>query len=110
MPLTTPAQPSLPPTSMQRFMANIVASQKLILLAVGVAGGAYYYSQPLPEPVEAAAELLLAAKEKQQLMVERDRLTNRIVWLREDRAFLEIAARDYLNRQQPGEKILHFQR
>ena len=46
--------------------------------------------------------------EKQALDVQHDQMVNRVEWAKNDDAYLEIIARDRLNKQKDGEVIVRF--
>lgn len=97
-------------SSLQRILALMVRFQYWILLCLFVAGAAFYYRQPLPEPVALADKVAKARAVLEQRTKERDKIANRIQWLEEDKEFLELTVRDKLSRKKEGETILRFQK
>ena len=95
-------------TPMERILARVVRLQWWILLCLGVAGGVFYYQQPIREPKELLVLIDQAKAKKAALKAEHDKIANRIDWLKNEPEYLEIAARDALNRKKDGEVIIRF--
>ena len=97
-------------TSMEKILDRVLKLQWWILLCLGVAGGVFYYQQPIREPKELLALIQQAKAHKASLQVEHDKVTNRIDWLKNEPEYLEVAVRDALRRKKEGETILRFQK
>lgn len=95
-------------STLERFLGGVVGFQWWLLLALGVAGGVFYYRQPIAQPVELQASIRRLNAEKATLEVQRDQLVNRVGWAQNDDAYLEVIARDRLNKQKQGEVIVRF--
>ncbi len=95
-------------TTVERLLGVVVGLQWWLLLALGVAGGVFYYRQPIAEPKDLQASIKRLTAEKTALETERDRLVNRVEWAKNDDSYLEILARDRLNKQKDGEVILRL--
>ena len=95
-------------TPLERVLTQVKQCLWWILLGLGVAGGILYYRQPMREPAELQALIDVAIKKKTALQMERDRIANRIEWLKSEPAYLELAVRDELNRKKDGETIVRF--
>jgi cell division protein FtsB len=95
-------------STLERFLGVIVGLQWWLLLALGLAGGVFYYRQPIPEPKELQTSIKRLRAEKLALEVEHDKLVNRVEWAKNDDAYLEVIARDRLNKQKDGEVIVRF--
>lgn len=79
-----------------------------IVLVLGVTAGVFIYKQPIREPVELVDAIKEATVKRAALQIERDRIANRIEWLKSEPSYLEIAARDELNKKKAGETIVRF--
>ena len=95
-------------STLERFLGVFVGFQWWLLLALGVAGGVCYYRQPIAEPKELQAGIKRLSTEKTALEAERDKLVNRVEWAKNDDAYLEVIARDRLNKQKEGEVVVRF--
>ena len=95
-------------TQVERLLGWTVRFQWWLLLALGVAGGVFYYRQPISEPAALRASIVRLTAEKQALDVQHDQMVNRVEWAKNDDAYLEIIARDRLNKQKDGEVIVRF--
>ncbi len=95
-------------TQVERLLGLVVRFQWWLLLALGVAGGVFYYTQPIPEPDDLRADVKRLTADKQQLETQKQQLANRVEWAKNDDAYLEIIARDQLNKQRDGEVIVRF--
>jgi len=95
-------------TQVERLLGWVVKFQWWLLLILGVAGGVFYYRQPMPESKGLEASIKRLTAEKQALEVQRDQMVNRVDWAKNDDAYLEIIARDRLNKQKEGEVIVRF--
>ena len=95
-------------TKVERLLGTVVRFQWWLLLALGVAGGVFYYRQPLPEPEALRTNIVKLKAEKQALEVQRNQLINRVDWAKNDDEYLQIIARDRLNKQREGEVIVRF--
>lgn len=95
-------------TPLERVLTHVKQCLWWILLCLGVAGGIFYYRQPMREPAELQALIDAAIKKKLTLQAERDRISNRIEWLKSEPAYLELAVRDELNKKKDGETIVRF--
>jgi hypothetical protein len=95
-------------TPLERVLTKVKQGLFWILLGVGVAGGIFYYRMPIREPVELQALIATATQKKIALEAERDRISNRIEWLKNEPAYLELAVRDELNKKKDGEDIVRF--
>lgn len=97
-------------TPIERILDRVLKLQWWLLLCLGVAGGVFYYQQPIREPKELVALIDQAKVRKAALKAEHDKVANRIDWLKNEPEYLEIAARDALHRKKEGESILRFQK
>jgi len=95
-------------STLERFLGWSKGFLWWILLALGVAGGVSYYRQPIAEPADLQASIRRLSAEKKGLETQRDQLVNRVDWAKNDDAYLEIIARDRLNKQKDGEVIMRF--
>ena len=96
-------------TPVEKILDRVVKLQWWLLLCLGVAGGVFYYQQPIREPKELLALIDQAKARKAALTAEHRKVTNRIDWLKSEPEYLEIAVRDALRRKKEGETILRFQ-
>ncbi len=97
-------------TPLERILARVVRLQWWILLCLGVAVGVFYYQQPIREPNELLALIDQAKARKAALKAEHDKIANRIEWLKNEPDYLEVAARDALNRKKDEEVIVRFRK
>ena len=95
-------------TNVERLLGLVVRFQWWLLLALGVAGGVFYYRQPIPEPDDLRAKIVKLTSEKKVLETQRDQMINRVDWAKTDDEYLQIIARDRLNKQKEGEVIVRF--
>ena len=95
-------------TPVERVLTHVKQFLWWILLVVGVAGGVFYYQQPIRQPTELAELIEAATKKKIALELEKKRIANRIEWLKSEPEYLEIAVRDELNRKKEDETIVRF--
>ncbi|MDB6120083.1 MAG: septum formation initiator family protein [Verrucomicrobiaceae bacterium] len=95
-------------TQVERLLGWFVKCQWWLLLVLGVAGGVFYYRQPLPAPTALQASIKKLTAEKQSLQIQHDQMVNRVDWAKNDDDYLEIIARDRLNKQKEGEVIVRF--
>ena len=95
-------------SKLERLLSRMVKLQWWILLALGVAGGVFYYRQPLPDPEAVKDQIVKLTAEKQTLETQYGQLVNRVEWAKSDDEYLQIIARDRLNKQKEGEVILRF--
>ena len=97
-------------TPLERILDRVLKLQWWILLLLGVAGGVFYYQQPIREPKELLVLIEQAKAHKASLQADHDKVSNRIDWLKNEPEYLEIAVRDALRRKKEGEEILRFQK
>ena len=95
-------------STMERILTRVVRLQGWLLLGLGVAGGVFYYQQPIPDPTELRALVSEARTQRSGLAVQRDKLLQRIDWLKTEPEYLEVAAQDKLQRSKQGEQVVRF--
>lgn len=97
-------------TTVEKVLDRVIKLQWWIILGLGVAGGIFYYQQPIREPKELVAMIDQARARKASLQAEHEKVSNRIDWLKNEPEYLEVAVRDALHRKKEGETILRFQK
>lgn len=95
-----------PPDIWQRLSRIVFV---LVVLAAVPCVLAIFWPQ-LEMKRQLAGEIETLEKERDRLASERDALDRRLEWIRTDREYLEMVARDRLNLHKEGEFILHFER
>lgn len=95
-------------TPIQRALDKLVRLQWWLLFCLGVAGGVSYFRQPIADPVELRGLVAEARTKKEALTAQRDKLLQRIDWLKTEPEYLEIAAQDKLGRTRAGEQVVRF--
>jgi cell division protein FtsB len=92
----------------QRLFRKVLACQRWLLLGLGVAGGVFYYRMPIEDPAQLRSLVADAQDRKDWLVAQRDKLLQRIDWLKTEPEYLQIAAQDKLLRTKEGEKVVRF--
>ncbi len=64
---------------------------------------------PMNEQLAMRTKLEKLTQERDELKVDRDKLLRRMEWIKNDNAYLEMAARDRLHLQKEGEYVLRFE-
>lgn len=97
------------PTRVQKALGLAIRMQWWIVLAIMVGAAWLYYARPLRSTAELEEKLARLEAEKKVLSDERDRISRRITWIKdESTSYLELAARDYLDWQKDGEVIVRL--
>ena len=95
-------------TPVQRVLRRVVRCLGWSILGICMAGGVFYYRQPLADPTELRSLVADAQDRKLWLMTQREKLLQRIDWLKTEPEYLEIAAQDKLQRAREGGQVLRF--
>lgn len=93
----------------ERILHWLVGCGRFFLLLLVVPVVLVIFSQPQSEHEVVARKLEELSVEKQELTQKLDQLKRQEQWIRNDPAFLELAARDARDRQRPDEYILRFE-
>ena len=64
---------------------------------------------PMDEQLAMRTKLEKLREERDALKGDRDKLLRRMEWIKDDNAYLEMAARDRLHLQKEGEYVLRFE-
>lgn len=98
----------LPQGRLEHGARVLLRVAKLLLLCLIVPAILIYFHNPLDAPTAMREKLDQLKQQRDSLAQERDKLVRRKEWLEKDDAFLELQARDRLNRQKAGEYVLRF--
>ncbi len=98
----------LPQSHLEHWARVLLKVAKFILLLLVVPVVIMVFHNPLDEQLAMRKKLEMLTQQRDSLKSERDKWLRRKDWLEKDDAYLEIQARDRLNRQKDGEWILRF--
>lgn len=99
------------PTRLQKTLALAVKMQWWIVLAITVMAALFYFLQPLPDTTQQQSRLAALEKEKTFLIGQRDKISRRIAWMKDEKTgYLELVARDHLDWQKDGEVIVQIRK
>ncbi len=98
----------LPQSHLEHWARVLLKVAKFILLLLVVPVVLMLFHNPLDEQLAMRKKLEMLTQQRDSLKSERDKWLRRKDWLEKDDAYLEIQARDRLNRQKDGEWILRF--
>ena len=92
----------------ERILHGLVGCGRFFLLLLIVPVVLVIFRQPQTEHEAVAVKLEELTARQQQLTQRLDQLKRKEQWIRNDPAYLELAARDARDRQRPDEYILRF--
>ena len=98
----------LPQSNLEHWARVLLRVAKFILLLLIVPVILVVFHNPLDEQTAMREKLEKLKEQRDTLKDERDKWLRRKDWLEKDDAYLEIQARDRLNRQKEGEYVLRF--
>ncbi len=93
---------------LERILTRVIRLQWWLFLVLGLVGGLFYYLQPMEDPTDLRDLVADAQVTKSTLTQQRDKLLQRIDWLKTEPEYLEIAAQDKLLRAREGEQVIRF--
>lgn len=93
----------------ERILHWLVGCGRFFLLLLVVPVVLVIFNQPQTEHQAVAKKLEELALTQEKLAKELDQLKRQEQWIRNDPAYLELAARDARDRQRPEEYILRFE-
>ncbi|MBL9130667.1 MAG: septum formation initiator family protein [Verrucomicrobiaceae bacterium] len=98
----------LPQGNLEHWARVLLRVAKFVLLCLIVPVILVLFHNPLDEQTAMRDKLELLKHQRDSLKAERDKWLRRKDWLEKDDAYLELQARDRLNRQKAGEYVLRF--
>ena len=98
----------LPQSHLEHWARVLLKVAKFVLLLLIVPVILVVFHNPLDEQTAMRDKLEQLKEQRDGLKVERDKWLRRKDWLEKDDAYLELQARDRLNRQKDGEYVLRF--
>jgi cell division protein FtsB len=98
----------LPQNHLEHWARVLLKLAKFILLLLIVPVILMLFHNPLEEQVAMRNKLEQLKQQRDSLKQERDKALRQKDWLEKDDTYLELKARDRLNRQKDGEFILRF--
>ena len=98
----------LPQSPLEHWARILLRVAKFVLLLLIVPVILVVFHNPLDEQTAMREKLEQLKEQRDDLKVERDKWLRRKDWLEKDDAYLELQARDRLNRQKEGEYVLRF--
>ncbi|MBK8092932.1 MAG: septum formation initiator family protein [Verrucomicrobiaceae bacterium] len=99
----------LPQSRLEHWARVLLRVAKFVLLCLIVPAILLFFKNPLNEQTAMRQNIESLALQRDALRAERDKLLRRKDWIEKDDAYLELMARDRLNRQKEGEFILRFE-
>lgn len=100
---------SEPQTRWESWMRALLKVARFVLLLLVVPVVYVLCDNPLDEQLAMRTKLEELRKERDALKADRDKLLRRMEWIKNDNAYLEMAARDRLHLQKEGEYVLRFE-
>ncbi|MBE7493567.1 MAG: septum formation initiator family protein [Verrucomicrobiaceae bacterium] len=98
----------LPQGNLEHWARVLLRVAKFILLLLMAPAILVLFHNPLDEQNAMREKLEQLKHQRDSLKQERDKWLRRKDWLEKDDAYLELQARDRLNRQKAGEYVLRF--
>lgn len=90
-------------------MRGFLKVARFVLLLLTIPVVYVLCDNPMDEQLAMRTKLEQLRGERDKLQGERDKLLRRMEWIKDDNAFLEMAARDRLHLQKEGEYVLRFE-
>ena len=97
-----------PQGRLEHWARVLLRVAKFLLLCLIVPAILLCFRNPLHEQTAMREHLTTLKEQRDALQAERDKLLRRKTWIEQDDAYLELMARDRLNRQKEGEYVLRF--
>ena len=100
---------SEPQTPWEFWMRALLKVAKFILLLLVVPVIYVLCDNPMDTQMAMRTKLDQLKVQRDTLKTDRDKLLRRMEWIKNDNAYLEMAARDRLHLQKEGEYVLRFE-
>ena len=100
---------SEPQTPREFWMRALLKVAKFILLLLVVPVIYVLCDNPMDTQMAMRTKLDQLKVQRDTLKTDRDKLLRRMEWIKNDNAYLEMAARDRLHLQKEGEYVLRFE-
>lgn len=94
---------------LERILGRLVSCGRFLLLLLVVPVFLVFFQQPQSEHEQVQQKLDALAAEREELAGKLERLKRREKWIKNDPAYLQLAARDARDRQKPDEIILRLE-
>ncbi|MDP1587390.1 MAG: septum formation initiator family protein [Prosthecobacter sp.] len=100
---------SEPQGTWETWMRAVLKVARFVLLLLTIPVVYVLCDNPLDKQATMRGKLEQLQAERDVLKSDRDKLLRRMEWIKNDNAYLEMAARDRLHLQKEGEYILRFE-
>jgi cell division protein FtsB len=100
---------SEPQGTWETWMRAVLKVARLVLLLLTIPVVYVLCDNPMDKQAAMRGKLEQLQAERDVLKSDRDKLLRRMEWIKNDNAYLEMAARDRLHLQKEGEYILRFE-
>jgi cell division protein FtsB len=100
---------SEPQGTWETWMRAVLKVARFVLLLLTIPVVYVLCDNPLDKQAAMRGKLEQLQAERDVLKTDRDKLLRRMEWIKNDNAYLEMAARDRLHLQKEGEYILRFE-
>jgi cell division protein FtsB len=100
---------SEPQGSWETWMRAVLKVARFVLLLLTIPVVYVLCDNPMDKQAAMRSKLEQLQGERDVLKSDRDKLLRRMEWIKNDNAYLEMAARDRLHLQKEGEFILRFE-
>ncbi|HBJ82901.1 MAG TPA: hypothetical protein DDZ88_03300 [Verrucomicrobiales bacterium] len=100
---------SEPQGTWETWMRAVLKVARFVLLLLTIPVVYVLCDNPLDKQAAMRGKLEQLQAERDVLKSDRDKLLRRMEWIKNDNAYLEMAARDRLHLQKEGEYILRFE-
>ena len=99
---------SEPQGTWETWMRAVLKVARFVLLLLTIPVVYVLCDNPLDKQAAMRGKLEQLQAERDVLKTDRDKLLRRMEWIKNDNAYLEMAARDRLHLQKEGEFVLRF--
>jgi cell division protein FtsB len=100
---------SEPQGTLEAWMRAVLKVARFVLLLLTIPVVYVLCDNPMDKQAAMRGKLEQLQAERDVLKNDRDKLLRRMEWIKNDNAYLEMAARDRLHLQKEGEYILRFE-
>jgi cell division protein FtsB len=100
---------SEPQGTLEAWMRAVLKVARFVLLLLTIPVVYVLCDNPMDKQAAMRGKLEQLQAERDVLKSDRDKLLRRMEWIKNDNAYLEMAARDRLHLQKEGEYILRFE-
>ncbi|MGV3662182.1 MAG: FtsB family cell division protein [Prosthecobacter sp.] len=98
-----------PQSRWEFWMRAFLKIGRFVLLLLVVPVVYVLCDNPMDEQLAMRTKLEQLREQRDTLKADRDKLLRRMEWIKDDNAYLEVAARDRLHLQKEGEYVLRFE-